>query len=112
LEDRIPADHPLRGVRKLVDKVLAEMSKDFDGLYSLFFTDCTSEKHSRSLLIRASFHSRWWGGRTSRFGGTCGPTKSCEVGRPLPKQKPLLRLHSLTLGFGRFSSGEMACFQQ
>jgi transposase len=34
LEDRIPADHPLRGVRALVDAVLAEMSKDFDGLYS------------------------------------------------------------------------------
>ena len=34
LEDRIPADHPLRGVRKLADAVLAEMSKDFDGLYS------------------------------------------------------------------------------
>ena len=34
LEDRIPADHPLRAIRKLVDEVLAEMSKDFDGLYS------------------------------------------------------------------------------
>jgi len=31
LEDRIPADHPLR-VRKLVDAVLTGMSKDFDGL--------------------------------------------------------------------------------
>jgi hypothetical protein len=34
LEDRIPADDPLRGVRKLVDTVLAEMWKEFDGLYS------------------------------------------------------------------------------
>ena len=31
LEDRIPADHPLRAVRKLVDAVLARMTKDFDG---------------------------------------------------------------------------------
>jgi hypothetical protein len=31
LEDRIPADHALGGVRKLVDRVLAGMSKDFDG---------------------------------------------------------------------------------
>jgi transposase len=34
LEERIPADHPLRGVRKLVDAVLARMKKNFDGLYS------------------------------------------------------------------------------
>jgi transposase len=34
LEDRIPADHPLRGVRRVVDAVLAGMSKDFDGVYS------------------------------------------------------------------------------
>jgi hypothetical protein len=34
LEDRIPADHALRGARKLVDTVLAGMSKDFDGLYT------------------------------------------------------------------------------
>ncbi len=31
LEERIPAEHPLRGVRKLVDAVLAGMSKVFDG---------------------------------------------------------------------------------
>src|SRR5208282_1389726 len=34
LEERIPADHPPRGVRKLVDTVLARMMKEFDGLYS------------------------------------------------------------------------------
>ena len=34
LEERIPADHPLRGVRKLADAVLAEMSADFDGMYA------------------------------------------------------------------------------
>src|SRR5579872_2091267 len=34
LEDRIPADHALRGVRTLGDRVLAGMSKDFDGLYA------------------------------------------------------------------------------
>ena len=34
LEDRIPADHPLRAVRQLVDVVLAEMSPEFDALYA------------------------------------------------------------------------------
>lgn len=34
LEDRIPTDHPLRAVRQLTDKVLGEMSAEFDGLYS------------------------------------------------------------------------------
>src|SRR5580765_3283894 len=34
LEERIPADHPLRAVRKLVDTVLAQMWKDFDRLYA------------------------------------------------------------------------------
>jgi hypothetical protein len=32
LEDRIPADHSLRGVRKLVGAALVAMSKDFNGL--------------------------------------------------------------------------------
>ena len=34
LEDRIPASHPLRAVRQLVDLVLAEMSPEFDALYA------------------------------------------------------------------------------
>ncbi|AJE19816.1 Transposase IS4 family (plasmid) [Azotobacter chroococcum NCIMB 8003] len=34
LEQRIPSDHPLRPLRKLVDTVLASMDQDFDGLYS------------------------------------------------------------------------------
>ena len=33
LEYRIPADRPLRGVRKLVDAVFVGVSKDFDALY-------------------------------------------------------------------------------
>jgi transposase len=34
LEERVPQDHPLRAIRKLVDEVLREMSRDFDGLYA------------------------------------------------------------------------------
>jgi transposase len=31
-EDRVPADHPLRPIRVLVDEILRDMSRDFDGL--------------------------------------------------------------------------------
>jgi transposase len=34
LEKRVPPDHPLRAIRKLVDEILAGMSKQFDALYS------------------------------------------------------------------------------
>jgi transposase len=34
LEERVPQDHPLREIRKIVDEVLRAMAKDFDGLYA------------------------------------------------------------------------------
>ena len=33
-EDLIPADHPIRKIRKVVDEVLAEMDGEFDAMYS------------------------------------------------------------------------------
>jgi transposase len=33
-EQRVPADHPLRAIRRLVDEVLREISREFDGLYA------------------------------------------------------------------------------
>jgi transposase len=33
LEDRIPADHPLRDIRRVVDRALKDLSPLFDGLY-------------------------------------------------------------------------------
>jgi transposase len=33
-EERVPADHPLRAIRALVDEVLRDMSREFDGLYA------------------------------------------------------------------------------
>jgi transposase len=33
-EQRVPADHPLRAIRALVDEVLRDMSREFDGLYA------------------------------------------------------------------------------
>ena len=34
LEDRVPADHPLRTIRTVVDAALAELSRTFDKLYA------------------------------------------------------------------------------
>jgi transposase len=33
-EQRVPPDHPLRAIRALVDDVLRDMSREFDGLYA------------------------------------------------------------------------------
>src|SRR3954469_10415055 len=33
-EQRVPADHPLRAIRAVVDDVLRDMSREFDGLYA------------------------------------------------------------------------------
>ena len=59
LEDRIPADHPLRGVRGLVDAVLAEMSEDFDGLYSqVGRPSIAPERLLRALLLQVFYSVR------------------------------------------------------
>ena len=59
LEDRIPADHPLRGVRKLVDTVLAAMSKDFDDLYSkVGRPSIAPERLLRALLLQVFYSVR------------------------------------------------------
>lgn len=34
LEERVPQDHPLRPIRKMVDEILRAMARDFDGLYA------------------------------------------------------------------------------
>jgi transposase len=58
-EERIPADHPLRAVRKSVDEVLRAMSKEFDALYA------ESGRHSiaperllRALLLQCFYSIR------------------------------------------------------
>jgi transposase len=59
LEDRIPEDHPLRGVRKLVDTVLAGMSKDFDGLYAkVGRPSIPPERLLRALLLQVFYSVR------------------------------------------------------
>jgi transposase len=59
LEDRIPGDHPLRGVRKLVDMVLAGMCKEFDGLYAqVGRPSIAAERLLRALLLQVFYSVR------------------------------------------------------
>jgi len=59
LEERIPADHPLRAVRKLVDVVLARMSKEFDGVYSeVGRASIAPERLLRALLLQVFYSVR------------------------------------------------------
>jgi len=50
LEDRVPADHPLRAIRRIVNDALASLDAEFDALY----TDFGRPSIAPERLIRAS----------------------------------------------------------
>ena len=55
-EARVPADHPLRVIRAIVDEALVVLSQRFDGLYSPQGRPAIPpEKLLRALLL-AAFH--------------------------------------------------------
>jgi transposase len=57
-EQRIPKDHPLRGVRALVDEVLADMSREFDRLYATTGRpSIPPERLLRAQLLQQIFYS-------------------------------------------------------
>ena len=59
LESRIPADHPLRAIRELVDAALGELSRSFDRLYSRDGRpSIPPERLLRALLLQAFFTVR------------------------------------------------------
>jgi len=59
LEDRVPQDHPLRAIRKLVDQVLSGMSKQLDGLYSeVGRPSIPPERLLRALLLQVFYSVR------------------------------------------------------
>src|SRR5215468_9875960 len=58
-EQRIPKDHPLRAIRALVDDVLGEMSREFDGLYALTGRpSIPPERLLRALLLQIFYAVR------------------------------------------------------
>lgn len=59
LEQRIPADHPLRQMRPMVDQALAELSPRFDEIYSrMGRPSIAPEKLLRALLLQVLYTIR------------------------------------------------------
>src|SRR6476619_1274542 len=58
-EKRVPADHPLRPLRKIVDEILKEMSPQFQKLYSdVGRPSIAPERLLRSLLLQIFYSVR------------------------------------------------------
>ena len=58
-EERVPAKHPLRPIRLMVDEVLKVLSPDFNGLYSAFGRpSIPPEKLLRALLLQVLYTVR------------------------------------------------------
>jgi transposase len=59
LEQRVPAEHPLRAVRKVVDEIFRAMWKQFDGLYSATGRpSIPPERLLRALLLQILYSVR------------------------------------------------------
>ena len=58
-EKRVPTDHPLRPIRKMVDEILKEMSPKFAKLYSdVGRPSIAPERLLRSLLLQVFYSVR------------------------------------------------------
>jgi transposase len=58
-EDRVPADHPLRAIRKSVDEALRAMSREFDQLYAeAGRPSIPPERLLRALLLQVFYSIR------------------------------------------------------
>src|SRR6202451_320542 len=57
LEQRVPADHPLRSVRKLTDSVLQSLSPEFDALYAASGRPSIAPEYMLRALLLQAFYS-------------------------------------------------------
>jgi len=59
LEERVPADHPLRAIRHITDRALEQLSARFDAIYVHFGRPSIApEKLLRALLLQALYTIR------------------------------------------------------
>jgi transposase len=80
LECRIPADHPLRAIRELVDAALGELSRSFDRLYSRDGRpSIPPERLLRALLLQAFYTVR--SERQRRYSARTGTGCSTAISR-------------------------------
>src|SRR5438034_9025217 len=58
-EGRVPKDHPLRAILRIVDEALAALSPEFEGLYAKFGRpSIPPERLLRALLLQAFYSVR------------------------------------------------------
>jgi transposase len=58
-EGRVPKDHPLRSIRRIVDEALAALSPEFEQLYAKFGRpSIPPERLLRALLLQAFYSVR------------------------------------------------------
>ena len=57
LEQRVPADHPLREIRKLTDEVLHSLSSEFDKLYAATGRASIAPEYLLRALLLQAFYS-------------------------------------------------------
>src|SRR3954447_3008250 len=58
-EQRVPSDHPLRGIRQITDRILGELTKLFEQMYSKFGRpSIPPEKLLRALLLQVLYSVR------------------------------------------------------
>ena len=63
-EARVPKDHPLRPIRRIVDEALGALSPEFEQLYAKFGRpSIPPERLLRALLLQAFYSVRWERGR-------------------------------------------------
>jgi transposase len=59
LEERVPADHPLRAIRRITDRALTQLSPQFDRLYVAFGRpSIPPERLLRALLLQVLYTIR------------------------------------------------------